>query len=137
MLQPGDLLLQVAQLGLFAGLDPFPGSIAEGDATGVCHEAAALAATAAAAVGFDHGVSNLAGRAGVALVQLAANDDAHPDTGAERDIHHVVSAAPSAIAMLRHHGEIGIVVEQDMLVESFGDNIAQRHLVPLRHIGAG
>ena len=118
---------------------PSPGSLSaaalplapERRAGGQRLDAAAAGAVALAgrAVGLDHGVAELGAGAGRAAVDLAVEDQAAADPGADRQHHRVVGAAGGAVEVLGQGGDVGVVVDEDGQADPLADQVADRQVV--------
>ncbi len=82
------------------------------------------------AAGDDLHVSELAGDAVLAPLDLALLQDRAADAGAERDHDEVVLAAAGAEAPLGPGGGIGVVVHEDGDGQAAGEAVAQRLVAP-------
>ena len=104
---------------------------AERRARGERLDAAAAGAVALAgrAVDLDHHVAELGAGAGGAAVDLAAEDQAAADPGADRQHHRVFGAARGAVEMLGEGGDVGVVVDEDRQAGALADEVADRQVV--------
>ena len=110
--RPSDPLEQVAR-DRGVGVDQRPGLAHEGVAAGVLLPAAAVAALAAVPARDDLHVAELAGDAEAAALDLAVDEDAAADAGAEGHHHHVGLAARGAEPPLGPDRGVGVVVDED------------------------
>ena len=92
-------------------------------------QAAPLAAGAqSVAAGVD--VAELAGRTAGSAVELAVDDDAHPDAAAERDGEKVIEAAADSVEALGHGERVDVVVDQHRDAERPGEVLAEGQVAP-------
>ena len=99
-------------------------------ARGVGLEAAVVAALAAAALGVDGRVADLARHVRRAVVQLAVEDDPAADAGADRDADGVPRAARRADPPLAEHRAVGVVVERGGQAQPVVDDLPERQVHP-------
>src|SRR5207247_2319404 len=107
-----ELALHVAGHGrLGPRLDPLARAGGDRGPRGVGLEAAIVAALAAAPVGIDGHMADLAGDVGGAVIDLAVEHDAAADPGADREADDVVRAARRAAPPFAEDGAVRVVVE--------------------------
>src|SRR5438128_1965478 len=75
--------------------------------------------------GADGQVRDLAGGAGCAPVELAADDDPEADPRADPQEDEALDAAADAARPLAQRGQIHVVVERDLGAELGGDRLEQ------------
>ena len=93
-------------------------------------DAAVVGAVALAgrAVGLDHHVAELGPGAGRAAVDLAAEDQAAADPGADRQHHRVRLALRGAVEVLGEGRDVGVVVDEDRQADPLADQVADRQV---------
>ncbi len=91
---------------------------------------AAAAAATDRAVGVDDDVPDLTGGATRAAVELAVDDDAAADTGADGDEDQVAAAAPRAFMELAIGRQLGIVLEMGGHARGGLEQAGDRDVVP-------
>ena len=107
-----------------------PALAAERGAGGERLDAAVVRAVALAgrAVGLDHDVAELGAGAGRAAVDLAVEDQAAADPGADGQHHHVRLAAGGAEEVLGEGGDVAVVVDEDRQPDPLFDEVADRQV---------
>ena len=118
------------QPALGAGLDRLDRAQRDVGARGVRLETAVVAAFAAAAVGVDRGVADLAGHVGGAVVELAVEDEPAADPGADGDADRVPRAPRRAHPPLAEDRAVGVVVELGGKPEPVANDLPQRQVDP-------
>src|SRR3989441_2178261 len=98
--------------------------------TGVQTCALPISAFAAAAVGIDGHVADLAGDVGGAVIDLAVEHDAAADPGADREADDVVRPARRAPPPFAENGAVRVVVEGGGQSQRLHDAVPQREIGP-------
>ena len=118
------------QSALGARLELLHGAQRDVRARGVGLEAAVVAALAAAALGVDGGVPDLAGHVRGAVIEPAVEDDPAADAGADGEPDRVPAPLRGADPPLAQHGAVGVVVERRREPQAVVDDLAQRQVDP-------
>ena len=78
----------------------------------------------------DRQVGDLAGRSVRAAVELAAEDHAHADAGAEHQVGERLDVAAAPVGELAERGEVRVVVEVDARPERLAESVRQAGTAP-------
>jgi hypothetical protein len=115
---------------LGARLDRLDGAHRDVGPRGVGLEASVVAALAAASLGVDRGVPDLAGHVGGAVVEPPVEDDPAADAGADGDADGVARAAGRAHPPFPEHRAVGVVVQLGREAEAVSNDLPEREVHP-------